>query len=206
MRFRSLVIVVVVGIASLGAFAGGAAARGRPKHGHIKPDLSHVPKLTAIPPELTAAFPVFHQPAVRAPDVVLRTFQDARTVQMFGTDPRQARAITGLRGGTWYAIPGTKGVCLFADTAAGTCTATANAIAGKLMFFTPARDAGDVMSFMGLAPTGFQTASTLLQSGATTSIPITPSGAYRLDAVGPFKTMALTRADGSAPVVLAGLP
>ncbi|WP_027006899.1 hypothetical protein [Conexibacter woesei] len=205
MRFRSLVVVVVVSSLAALAFAGAASAKGRPKHGHIKPDLAHVPKLQAIPAELVAAFPVFNQPAVRAPDVVLRTFQDSRTVQMFGTDPRQARAITGLRGGTWYAIPGTKGICLFADTAAGTCTVTANATAGKLMFFTPARDAGDVGSFMGLAPIGFQTASALLQSGATTTIPITPSGAYRLDAVGPFKTFSLTRAVGD-PVVLAGVP
>jgi hypothetical protein len=203
MRFRSLAIAVVVLVfGSLGVLAGGAAAKGRPRH--VKPDLSHVPKLSAIPPALTAAFPVFGQPAVHAPDVVLRTFQDARMVQLFGTDPRQARAITGLRGGTWYAIPGTKGICLFAS-AAGTCTATADAIAGKLMFFTPARDAGDVTSFKGLAPTGFQTASALMRSGATTSIPITPSGAYRLDAVGPFKSLSLTRA-GADPLVLDQLP
>jgi hypothetical protein len=202
MRFRSLVVVFMVLMAAL-AGAGAASARGRPRH--IKPDLSHVPKLQAIPPELTAAFPVFNQRAVRAPDVALRTFQGRQTVQMFGTDPRQARAITGLRGGTWYAIPGTKGVCLFANTASGTCTLAADAIAGKLMFFTPARDAGDVGSFMGLAPTGFQTASALLQSGATTTIPITSSGAYRLDAVGPFKSLSLTRTTGD-PVVLAGMP
>jgi hypothetical protein len=204
MRFRSLAVAVVVVVAVGGTFAGGAAAKGRPRH--VKPDLSHVPKLKAIPPELLAAFPVLGQPAVHAPDVVLRTFQDAHTVQMFGTDPRQARAITGLRGGTWYVIPGTRGICLFADTAFGTCTFTANALAGKIMFFTPARDAGDVMSFMGLVPTGFQTATALMQSGATTSIPITPSGAYRLDAVGPFKSFTLTRTDGTDPLVLAQVP
>jgi hypothetical protein len=200
MRFRSIAAFILMLSLTL---AGGAAAKGRPRH--IKPDLSHVPKLTAIPPELLTAFPVFNQPAVHAPDVVLRTFQSPPTVRMFGTDPRQARAITGLRGGTWYAIPGTRGICLFADTAAGVCTPTAVATAGQLSFFTPARNAGDVMSFMGLAPTGFQTATAQMASGATTSIPITPSGAYRLDAVGPFKSFALTRA-GADPLILDQMP
>jgi hypothetical protein len=204
MRFRSLVVVVVGVVIALGAFAGGAAASGRPRPRHIKPDLSRVPKLQAVPPELVAAFPVFAQPAVRAPDLVLRTFQDARIVQMYGIDPRQARPITGLRGGTWYVIPGTRGMCLFVS-AFGACETTANATAGKMMFFTPARDAGDVMSFMGIVPTGFLTATAQMTSGATTSIPVSPSGAYRLDAVGPFKSFALTRANAD-PLVLAQLP
>jgi hypothetical protein len=126
-------------------------------------------------------------------------------VRQFGTDPRQARAITGLRGGTWYAVPGTKGICLFANSSAGVCTPSAAAIAGKLMFFAPARDAGGITSFMGLAPAGFQTATAQMRSGATTTIPITPSGAYRLDAVGPFQSFALTRA-GADPLVLAQVP
>jgi hypothetical protein len=209
MLIRSLAIAAAAALAIAGT------AQAKPKPHHVLPDLSKVPKLAAIPPEQLAAFPVFQQPAAKGiPDVVLRSFQDPRLVQLYGMDPRQARAITGQRGGTWYAIPGTKGMCLYVSAAA-TCTATEQAIGGKLMLYRlPPPPKGElaggatpdtVVTFLGLAPTGTTSVVVSLTSGATTSLPIGPTGAYRLPAVGPFQKVALTRV-GADPLTVTELP
>src|SRR4051812_19519770 len=90
--------IITVTALCMASVATGAQAKGGPRrhHGHVAPDLRHVPKLTAIPPALLAAFPIFGQPAAaKVPDVVLRSVQGRLFVKRYGTDPRQARAITG---------------------------------------------------------------------------------------------------------------
>jgi hypothetical protein len=155
-----------------------------------------------IPAAEVAAFPVFAKPAAQhVPRVVRRLASDVRTVRRYGIDVRQARPITGLRGGTWYAIPGRDGVCLVVS-AASVCQRLTEAIAGRLTMSigsTPAAP-DQTATFIGLAPAGVTGTLVTPTSGDPVAAAIGPDGAYRVKVVGPLKRFDLTRADGAAPL------
>jgi hypothetical protein len=199
---RSFVIALLA-VAVLGV----TAAEAKPP----KPDLSKVPRLKAIPPAQLAAFPVLQQPvAKKIPNLVLRSFQLSHVVKQFGTDPRQARAITGLRGSPWYVIPGKKGLCLYVSAAFG-CGKTADVVERGIWLIRmsvggpgePARGPDQVTTYLGLAPAGATGLVMTLASGETTTAPLGPANAYRLDDISPLTRVEVTR-DGAAPIVISG--
>lgn len=200
---RPLVAVLLtVAVAALAV----TAAEGKPRR--PTPDLSTFPRLKAIPPALLAAFPVFRQPAVKkVPDLVLRSLQMPHSGKAIGADPRQARAITGLRGSPWYVIPGKKGLCLFVS-GIWTCPKTADVVERGISFSTmPAStepgEKPSAITYIGLMPASVTSLVLTQVSGETTTSPLGPTNAYRLDDIGPDTRVELTR-DGAPPFVISG--
>lgn len=184
------------------ALGGGAVAQAKSP----TPDLTKVPKLAAVPPELLAAFPVLAQPrAKRVPGYVVRSWAAPRIVRRYGVDPRQVRAVGGMKGSPWWVVPGTKGICVMVSAGA-TCVPTADALArGVSIIRTPPPSSDGFnreFTFAGLAPAGFGSVLVTLRTGATTTIPVVPAtGAYRGDVHGAYAAAQLLR-DGGDPVTL----
>jgi hypothetical protein len=164
------------------------------------PDLSNVPKLKTIPPELTAAFPVLKRPPARKlPHYMQAAFTSPRTLKDFGTDPRQTRAVYGLKGGPWFVVPGKRGICVMIS-AGGTCAPTERAVTYGVSFFR-FKPGSPRTTFLGIAPTGVTSVQVTLKSGATTTGPLGVFNTYRLEIAEPFAQVALTR-DGADPTVI----
>lgn len=165
------------------------------------PDLSKVPKLKTIPPELAAAFPVLNRHRARkVPNYVLGSFtHSVPGGPNYGIDPRQTRAVYGLKGGPWYVMPGARGICVMIS-AGGTCAPTEWAVTHGigLFRFKP----GDTRTtFQGFAPTGATSLLVTLKAGGTVTGPLGVFNTYRLDVDSPFAQVAFTH-DGVEPTVI----
>src|SRR4051812_39751208 len=91
---RPFVVPAFAVLAILAALAGSAPAQAKSR----KPDLSKAPVLKTIPPELLAAFPVLAQKrATHVPNYVLRSFAEGALAKKYRPEPRQTRAIGGMK-------------------------------------------------------------------------------------------------------------
>jgi hypothetical protein len=181
--------------AAVAAAAPASASAKRPE-----PDLSKVPKLKAIPAELKAAFPVLDRPRARKlPHYMRAAFTSPHTLKEYGTDPRQTRAVYGVKGAPWFVVPGRRGICVMIS-AGGSCAPTAQAVTRGVGLFR--MKPGDPRTtFVGFAPTGVTALQVTLRSGATATGALGPFNTYRLDVEEPFTQVALTR-EGAEPVVI----
>jgi hypothetical protein len=200
----SLTLLLAASLLAGGSVADGAQPQRRP-------DLRHVHRLKAIPPEQLSAFPILREPAaVTVPDSVLRAFASLQTARTYAVDPRQARAIKGLRGGTWYVVPGGKGLC-FAVHAASACATTADALAGRLALSRVRATVGGASAdsphtVLGVAPAGTSGVTAQLLSGAIATGELAVGGTYRLDLPEAFTDVELTRTGAASLTVFALSP
>jgi hypothetical protein len=166
-----------------------------------KPDLSKVPKLKTIPAELAAAFPVLKRPRARKiPNSVLGSFtHSVPGGPDYGIDPRQTRAVYGLKGGPWYVMPGARGICIMVS-AGGTCSPTERAVTYGISLFRY-KPGAPRTTFLGFAPTGVTSVLVTLKAGGTVTGPLGAFNTYRLDVDSPFTQVAFAR-DGDDPTVI----
>lgn len=193
--FRRLSLAVVA-LATAAVVAPAPALAKRPK-----PDLSKVPKLEAIPAELTAAFPVLKRPrAKKVPNYVLGSFIHSIPGRPnYGIDPRQTRAVYGLKGGPWYVMPGARGICVMIS-AGGGCSPTEWAVTHGIGLFR-FKPGATRTTFVGFAPAGATSLLVTLKSGGTVTGPLGVFNTYRLDVDSPFAQVAFTH-DGAEPTVI----